>query len=357
MFNFLRSLFSGLPSTASYEAYLQDQENKYATYMETFESDEYKRYIELKEFVYNPANMKFRPTRSAPVQQGYYKEEPQLYRDELKQYKRTFKLEEKQFKREIKQLKEEFNNLKKTRTMKTFFYLKKNYAKSFAEQERWVSKFYDDFAKPELDPRWTDNQVVGEKLLNGAHYSPIEEMQTFTLNNLQQVGGMLKIRVREEHKEGLAWDKTYGLVPRTFNYTSGMVTSANAFKQLYGKFMAKVQVKQTSGTYHAFWLGTETKKPHLNIFKIEGHNLTLALYTNSAKIEKKLKYKLKNDFYIFTLLWSNEKIIWFINGKRVFETTNVISEPMYIALSSGVYDKKASATTMYVDWVKCYRMN
>ncbi|MDR0560102.1 MAG: family 16 glycosylhydrolase [Prevotellaceae bacterium] len=348
MFNFLQSFLSGLPSTSSYEALLQDHENKYATYMEALESDEFKRYNELREFIYNPKNLKFASQQNSPVTGS--NENHAQSRAELKR-------EQKLLKQEIKQRKSEFKRLKETKIMKMYFYLKKNYAKSFAEQERWISKFYEDFSKPEIDPRWTDTQIISEKLLNGHHYSPIEDFHIFSENNVVQSGGLLKIRTKEEQKQGLAWDKTYGMVPRTFYFTSGMLTSAHTFRQVYGKFMAKVEIKQVAGTYHAFWLGVDTKKPHINVFKIEGHNLLISLYSDSTTVEKSLKYKLKNGFYIFSLLWSHEKITWFINGKRVFEMANVIDEPMYIAFSSGVYDKRASATTMYVDWVRCYRIN
>lgn len=339
MFNFLSSVFSGLPSTSSYEARLLDQEKKYTVYMETFESDEYKRYVELKEYIYSPETRNFNP-------ENLYG----LSRQELKKAAKDFKQERSMQKKEFKRLKE-------TKTMKTYFYLKKYYAKSFAEQERWVSKFYEDFSKPELDPRWTDRQAVGEQLLNGAYYSPIEDLHIYSSNNIQQNGGMLKIRVREEQKEGLAWDKKFGLVPKMFRYTSGMLSSSHAFRQMYGKFVAKIQVKQSPGTYHAFWMGTDSKRPHLNVFKIEDHNLSVAVYTGDTTIERKLKYTLKNDFYIYTLLWTKDKIVWFINGKKIFETTNVVNEPMYISFSSGVFDKKASSSMMYVDWIRCYRIS
>jgi beta-glucanase (GH16 family) len=127
---------------------------------------------------------------------------------------------------------------------------------------------------------------------------------------------------------------------------------------MYGKFEAKVRVKHANGVYHAFWMGTDTQVPHLNVFKFEGRNFVVSAYSKGAQIERKLRYKLKDDFYIHTLLWSNNKLVWLVNGRKVFETANIINEPMYIAFSSGVYDeKKAETTAMYIDWVRCFRSN
>ncbi|MDR1340699.1 MAG: family 16 glycosylhydrolase [Prevotellaceae bacterium] len=454
MFNFLRSVFYGIPSTKSYEAKLQDEETKYTVYLETLESDGLRRYNELKEYLANPANLKVgsdQPQKERQLEKDYkakveafekkgfrldkefqekrrrqphresqqkknlqqknklaksnisaeskkerkklrrqldvqFKEEKRRLNKQIamdrhhlkeegiqlkqelevenlklkKEYdlaKHQLKADLQQQKDELKKLKQELKNLENSKLIKDFFSFKKKYSKLIEEQERWVSKFYEDFSKNTLDARWSDKQIVSEQLINGAPYSPIEDLHIFSPDNLQQSGGLLKIKTKQEKKQGLAWDKTYGFVPKTFSYTSGMLTSSHSFKQLYGKFEAKVRVKHTHGTYHAFWMGTDTQKPHLNIFKFEDKNLAVAAYAKNAEIERKLKYRLKDDFYIYTLLWSNDKLSWFINGKKVFESSNVINEPMYMSFSSGVYDKKAEATVMYIDWVRCFRSN
>jgi hypothetical protein len=285
------------------------------------------------------------------------KAESRKLKDEYVAAQHQLKVDLQQQKDELKHLKQEFKNLKNSKLIKNFFIFKKKYSKIIEEQERWVSKFYEDFSKNGLDARWSDKQAISELLINGAPYSPIEDLHIFSSGNLQQSGGLLKIKTKQENKQGLAWDKTYGFVPKTFSYTSGILTSLHSFKQMYGKFEAKVRVKHTRGTYHAFWMGTDAKKPHLNIFKFEDRNLVVSAYSVDTKIERKLKYRLKDDFYIYTLLWSSNKLVWLINGKKVFESANIINEPMYIAFSSGVYDKKAVPAAMYIDWVRCFRSN
>ncbi|MDR0725809.1 MAG: family 16 glycosylhydrolase [Prevotellaceae bacterium] len=440
MLNFLQSIFYGIPSTKSYEAKLQDEETKYTVYLETIESDDFRRYNDLKDYFANPANLKigtdlpqkerqlerdyrenvnalnkkgvsldkefqakrtYQPQRERQLKKALLqkkqaaksKEERRLLKEEklrlkkqiamerrhlkeegiqlrreleteqekLKQNfqsaKRQLKEDVQQQKDELLQLRHERKRLENSKLIKDFFSFKKKYAKVIEEQERWVSKFYEDFSKNELDARWSKKQVVSELLINGAPYSPVEDLHIFSPNNIQPAGGLLKIRTKQEKKQGLAWDKTYGFVPKTFSYTSGLISSSHSFKQMYGKFEAKVRVKHTHGTYHAFWMGTDTQTPHLNVFKFESKNLVVSAYGKDAKVERKLRYKLKDDFYIHTLLWSSNKLIWLINGRKVFETSNIINEPMYIAFSSGVYDKKAEPTAMYIDWIRCFRSN
>jgi hypothetical protein len=440
MFGFLQFIFSGIPSTKSYEAKLQDEETKYTVYLEALESDDLRRYNELKEYFANPANLKvgndmpqkerqlekeyranledfnskglrldkefqskrtlqpqkerqlkkalkqkkqaakskderrqlkeekIRLDKQIAMERRHLKEEGVQLRYELeaeqKKLKQNLQSAKKQLrddlqqqKDELLQSKHELKRLKNSKLIKDFFGFKKKYSKLIEEQERWVLKFYENFAKSEIDSRWSNKQVISELLVNGEPYSPVEDQHIFSPNNLQSSGGLLKIRTKQEKKQGLAWDKVHGFIPKTFSYTSGILNSAHSFKQMYGKFEAKVRVKHTHGTYHAFWMGTDTQKPHLNILKFEGKNLVVSAYAKDAQIERKLKHKLNDDFYIHTLLWSSNKLVWLINGKKVFETSNIINEPMYIAFSSGVYDKKAEPTAMYVDWVRCFRSN
>jgi hypothetical protein len=440
MLNFLQSIFYGIPSTKSHEAKLQDEETKYTVYLETIESDDFRRYNELKEYFANPANLKvgvdlpqkedqlkkeyqediealrkkgfsldkefqakraaqpqrerqmkkalrqkkkaakskeerrqlkeekFRLDKQIAMDRRHLKEEGIQLRYELEteqeRLKQNFLLAKKQLKEDVKQqkdellqLKHEFKRLTNSKLIKDFFRFKRKYAKLIEEQERWVLKFYEDFSKSMIDSRWSNKQAISELLINGEPYSPIEDKHIFSPYNIQSSGGLLKVRTKQEKKQGLAWDQAYGFVPKTFSYTSGILNSSHSFKQMYGKFEAKVRVKHTHGTYHAFWLGSDFQKPHLNIFKFESKNLVISAYANDAQIERKLRYKLKDDFYIHSLLWSSNKLVWLINGRKVFETSNIINEPMYIAFSSGVYDKKAEPTAMYVDWVRCFRSN
>jgi hypothetical protein len=440
MFNFLQSVFYGIPATKSYEAKLQDEETKYTIYLETIESDDFRKYNELKEFLANPANLKIgidHPQKERQIEKEFKakiealknkeirldkefqskrklqpqkerqrkkelqrkkqnstsKEALRLVKDEKKRLEKQIAMERRrlkdegmqlkrelekdhlnlrkdynsakkrlkddirQQKDELRQLQYELKRLENSKLIKNFFSFRKKYAKLIEEQERWVSKFYEDFSKSEINSRWSEKQAASELLINGTPYSPIDDLHIFSPTNLQQKGGLLKIKTKQEKKQGLAWDQRYGFMPKIFSYTSGILTSAHSFKQVYGKFEAKVRVKYAQGTYHAFWMGSDTEKPHLNIFKFEDKNLFVSAYSKNATVERKLRYKLKKDFYIYTLLWTSNKLIWLINGKKVFETANIINEPMYISFSSGVYDKKAEQTTMYVDWVRCFRSN
>ena len=404
MLKFLRKLFSwggGIPATSVYEKQLFDLEKFYAHYMEIKESDEFNRYLYLKQYISSPEHRKELSNIKALSYRGSHEEAiDKQYKSikKLKEVKRYIQngegedssnvqtfiklhnevespefISRKQYLQNKKRHKEsqpyleglEYKKLQKSEMVKTYYKLEKEYAKQFAEQEQWVSKLYDDFSKPEIDTeRWLTKPYWGEVLLRGS-YSQNDEMQMMSEGkNLKLAGGRLSIVTQKASAKGLAWDLTRGFIPKVFNYASGMISTASSFRQLYGKFEAKVRVDRVPNVYHAFWMAADKKTPHLNVFKFEGNKLVFAAYSEENGIlhikEEVSKYKLNNDFYIYTLLWDESKITWLINGKKVCECPNLIDEPMYIAFSTGVtgdIPEQRLPLEMEIDWVRCFRRN
>lgn len=403
MFGFLRSLFSskGIPATVEYERKLFDQEAKYALSMEIQESTSFKRYWELQNYVTSPhyatelnriKALSYNNSHEALAMRRYKElkksKEVKIYMNSgegmdtanvheflmLQQ-----EVNEPAFIKQVEYLKNrkrhkksdaflcylEYKELEKSESIKQFFKLQKKYSALFAEQERWVSKLYDNFSKEGVDQnRWLLKPFWGEQLLNGNTFSPSEELQLPLEKNVSQYNGTLLIITQAEQAQGLAWEPKLGFIPKVFNYTSGIASTAASFRQLYGRFEAKVRVSKAEGVYHSFWMGTDTKLPHINIFKFEGNELFTSMYVEEGGkeqiFEQRINHSLDNDYYIYSLLWDDQKITWLINGRKVFECPNKINVPMYVAFSSGVREGNTinnQPLGLEVDWVRCFRKN
>ncbi|MDR1056179.1 MAG: family 16 glycosylhydrolase [Prevotellaceae bacterium] len=404
MLKLLRNLFSwwgGIPATSAYEKKLYDLERFYAHFMEIEESDEFNRYLFLKESVASSEHRKELNRIKAlsynnsheKLANNHYKSIKKL--KEVKKYIETGEgenlanvqkfiklrdevespefIKQRQYLKNKKRYKNsepylngvEYEKLRKSEMIKTYYKLEKKYAKQFEEQERWVSKLYDDFSKNEIDTeRWLTKQYWGELLLQGSYSQNDEKQMVTDGKNIKLSNGSLKILTQKELAKGLAWDTKMGFIPKTFNYTSGIISTASSFRQLYGKFEAKVRVTKTSNVYHAFWMMADKKTPHLNIFKFVGNKLIFSAYNEENGVlhvkEEVSKYSLNDGFYIYTLLWDEHKISWMVNGKKVCECPNLINEPMYIAFSTGIVGKIAEQRLpleLEIDWVRCFRKN
>ncbi len=158
-----------------------------------------------------------------------------------------------------------------------------------------------------------------------------------------------------------------GFFPKDFDYTSGLLCSGSSFRTKYGKVEAKIKVDSSDGVLHAFWLGGESMVPQIDIFKCYNNKFALSTFWGNPTEANGVKNdtatisasRFNGKYFIYSLEWSPEKIVWSINNVEVkSQTSNIPDQPLYVVLNSGVIgDQPNIPTRMEVDWVRCYHKN
>lgn len=396
MINFFRSLFgASIPSTRKYEAQLNDIEQAYAHFIELENSVGYKRYLQLEEITSSAnftqklneikrlsykgspewsAEQKYKRLKKNKDVKSYLKTkegetsafvkdylalQSQLASEEFIQRKNYLTDKNRHKLSEEYQALQEYLHLKKSKPVLEYAKLKKRYEKAFAERNSWDISFEENFAQSPFSKQWSTAPYWTEAFLKQA-YSQVNERQLPTDGpNLEAQGGLLSIVTRKEDANGLAWDSKLGFIPKTFSYTSGIVNTSKTFRQQYGRFVAKVKMTRAKNVYHAFWMGAEKMLPHVTIFKVENGKMHAAVYTEANKAEKQIGHTIKEDFYIFELLWNQTTgFSWLINGKKVYNTTVSPDIPMYLAFSSAITGDVPDhelPQRLSIEWVRCYQ--
>ena len=398
MINFLKSLFgSSIPSTRKYEAQLNEIEQAYAHFCEFESSEEYKRYLKLKEQTSSPdftkklnelkrlsykgspewsAEKKYNRLKkskdvkkylkagegeTSPYVKEYLALKSQLSTEEFIQRKNYLSDKNRYKLSDEYQKLEEYQHLSKSKVVTDYAKLKKRYEKVFAERNSWDISFQENFTHSPFSKQWSTTPYWSEAFLKQTYAQANEKQLPTDGPNLEAQGGLLSIVTRKEEANGLAWDSKLGFVPKTFSYTSGIVNTSKTFRQQYGRFVAKVKMSKAKNVYHAFWMGAEKMLPHITIFKVENGKMQAAVYTEANKVEKQLSYKINEDFYIFELIWNQATgLSWLINGKKVYNTAINPDIPMYLAFSSGVTEEVANhhlPQHLSIEWVICYQKN
>ena len=261
---------------------------------------------------------------------------------------------------------QEFNKQNQSDKIKGYFHALKT--DKFKELKKWELTFSEDFEGKKLDPqKWLTKLFWGEALLNNS-YSLASDSHWYTDgNNITIDKGILKIVTRKEKASGLSWDSKFGFVPKEFDYTSGVISTGNSFRQQHGRFEAKIKLSSLEGIYHAFWLVGDKMLPEIDICKKKGEgssSLQGAFFweNGSKKPGKSITsiggLSLDSDFYILGVEWDDQKITWKINDVPFkVETNNLPKGAVYIVFSSGVngkIDDSKLPITFEVDWVKCW---
>jgi len=235
-------------------------------------------------------------------------------------------------------------------------FYKKNVAKNNKPNRDAFLTFSDDFywKNPE-DNLWNFGFFFSnENLLQ--NYSFYNEKQANNSgNNTSTKLGVLKIQTRREATKATAWHPSRGFAEKQYAYTSDVIQTAKNFRQEKGIFKAKIRCNGKIN--HAFWLGTEKREPHINIFHFNGDEIKVGYVNNQKGEATSVKGIKQSEYYIYTLEWTNDELIWYINNIVVFRTRNLVpKEKMFLVFNSFIPEKSNGDEGLFeVDWVRVYQ--
>jgi hypothetical protein len=331
------------------------------------DSEEYKKLLEYKGIKASTEIREYYRFKGSKEYSNYLKVDgsTRLARyNELKEYtnseefkeRKIYLLDKKRFEKTdmFKQV-DEFAKLRKTEDIIWYFKIKDS--NKFDILKTRELTFNDEFDSDNLDTKkWLTNYFWGEKLLKD-RYSVESDLQFYTeKGNFELRNSSLRIITKPQKINGKVWSAAHGFNSKEFSYTSGLINSGKSFRQKYGIFSAKIKLGDSS-VKNAFWMLADKITPHINICHTSKGKVWFGHFTSDGKVVKtSVGSRYSNDYFIFTLEWTANKLVWKINGVEAFQqTSNIPQDPMYVLLSGGL-DKPANVTTtMEIDWVRIYQ--
>lgn len=233
---------------------------------------------------------------------------------------------------------------------------------SAAEWDRpgWRLTFHDEFDGSTVDTaQWVKRYKWGEAPVNG-------ELQAYVDDAFEVRDGVLSI-VGERRSASYAG--------QTFDYASGVLCSR--LEQKYGYFEARLKVPAGQGLWPAFWLLGKTGSPgvsEIDVQEILGSepsraNLSVHWGTDYGTGHRQdatswLGPDFSADFHVFGLEWSQDALVWTIDGveRKRHTGPGVPQVPMYVILNlaiGGNWPGPPDDTTPFparyqVDYVRVY---
>lgn len=158
-------------------------------------------------------------------------------------------------------------------------------------------------------------------------------------------------------------------------YTSAMISSWGRFSQRYGVFEMRAKLPAGKGLWPAFWLLPDNSggPPEIDIFEFLGqtpttlhttmHSLAGGRRTGGTRAVQTVD--LTRDFHTFTLDWSRQHLIYYIDDIEVarFPTAGDMHQPMYMIANLAVGGKWPGApdasvvfpAAFEIDWIRVHR--
>ena len=321
--------YKRLKGTLEIKEYYKFKNSKeYANFIDTDGSARLARYHELQDYV---ATKEFKDSKA--------------YLLDKKRFEKTEMFKEIQ----------EYKKLKKNEDI--IWYFKIRDSDKFDILKSRELTFSDEFDGEKLDTtKWLTNYYWGEKLLKD-RYSVESDLQAYTeKENFEVRNSILKINTKSQKISGKVWSASKGFTTKEFNFTSGLINSGNSFRQKYGLFTAKIKLGNPAAK-SAFWMLADKITPHLDICRTGKGKVWFDYFSaNGNKSKTSLGSKYSNDYFIYSLEWTPDKLVWKINGAEVFtQTSDVPQEPMYVLLAGGLDKAINGMTSMEIDWVHVYK--
>jgi beta-glucanase (GH16 family) len=265
---------------------------------------------------------------------------------------------------ELYQQEKELKNLDKSDALKRYRKLKISPKLDFFKE--WSVVFEDNFSKNAFDQtKWQAENYWGYKVM-GKSFSQSGESQCFNgPKNIAVEGNTLSILTKKEKLKGQSWDPSIGLVPKEFDYSSGIINSAGSFRLDEGVIEAKVKFVAEQSLTNAFSLTGSKPMPQIDIFR-SGKNCVGLGYseTTESGVTKKYKqiYGLDFDrYHIFSLEKKDHTLIWKINGEQVHEEHyHGPEEGLFLNFVSSLHEPVNNHLIPHqfqIDWVRCYSRN
>ncbi len=230
----------------------------------------------------------------------------------------------------------------------------------YVEGEPYSLTFEDEFEGTELDrtkwapcPEWKR-----------------QDLQCYWEQDLVAVNGDGLLTITSEYRNGA--------------YYMGAIRSKNLFSQTYGYFEVRCTLNTVPGYWTAFWLMGETVEnedgsgvdgTEIDIMESAyfGKGINHALHWDGyGKNHKSVGSQTQNadvydgGFHTFSLLWTEDEYIFYIDGKESWRTRAVqaggtCQNPLYMKFTAETGSWTASKldtskfpTSVYVDYVKVY---
>jgi hypothetical protein len=310
------------------EFYKFKSSKEYANYLNTNGSTRLSRFNELKEYVAS----------------AEFKEKKDYFLDK-KRFEKTEMFKEIQ----------EYDKLRKSEDIIWYFKVKDSDKFNLLKSREMTFNDEFDGEKPDTN-KWLTNYYWGEKLLKD-RYSVESDLQAYTeKENFELRNSILKINTKPQKITGKVWSAINGFSTKEFSYTSGLINSGNSFRQKYGIFTAKIKLGDPNAK-SAFWMLADKITPHIDICRTSKGKVWFDYFSvkgNTSKTSIGSRYS--NDFFIYTLEWTSEKLVWKINNTEVFrQTSDIPQEPMYVLLAGGLDKPINGMTSMEIDWIRVYQ--
>jgi beta-glucanase (GH16 family) len=194
----------------------------------------------------------------------------------------------------------------------------------------------------------------------GCTNNPAAEKEWYVPSQVSVSGGTLNLTAKQESTPG----QSSSGAAQTYTCRSGMVTSKPGFNFTYGLVQISAKLPYGPGLWPALWLAASNDQwpPELDIMEHWYSEPQMKVYDHTVG-EKYLggpvptPANLSAGFHTYSLLWTKDRVTWYLDGAQVFTTTSYVPQQAMYFLANVADDSTAAGActgTMQIQSVKVW---
>ena len=195
----------------------------------------------------------------------------------------------------------------------------------------------------------------------GCTNNPAAEKEWYVPSQVNVSGGTLNLVAKQETTQG----QSSSGAAKTYTCRSGMVTSKPGFNFTYGLIQVSAKLPYGPGLWPALWLAATNDQwpPELDIMEHWYSEPQMKVYDHTVG-EKYLggavptPANLAAGFHTYSLLWTKDRVTWYLDGAQVFTTTSYVPQQAMYFIANVADDSTAAGActgTMQIQSVKVWQ--
>lgn len=198
----------------------------------------------------------------------------------------------------------------------------------------WKLTFDPSFSGSSLDTSTWATCYDWATTSAGCTNNPSLEKEWYTPSQVQLSGGDLNLVAQHEPTQGVSSSGA----AQTYACRSGMVTSRPGFNFTYGLVQITAKLPYGTGLWPALWLAATNNQwpPELDIMEHWYSEQDYKIYDHTVGTQYvggpvPTPVNLSAGFHTFSLLWTQNRVTWYLDGVQKFTTTDhVPQQDMYL---------------------------
>jgi beta-glucanase (GH16 family) len=195
----------------------------------------------------------------------------------------------------------------------------------------------------------------------GCTNNPAAEKEWYVPSQVNVSGGTLNLVAKQESTQGLDANGA----AKSYTCRSGMVSSKPGFNFTYGLIQISAKLPYGPGLWPALWLAATNDQwpPELDIMEHWYSEPQAKVYDHT--VGKKYiggpvptPANLSAGFHTYSLLWTKDRVTWYLDGAQVFTTTSYVPQQAMYFIANVADDSTAAGActgTMQIQSVKVWQ--